>query len=259
MSESRELAAVQELPTQEMVPAPTTLGALDISSGATVIAGASEMATALATVIERQRLYSNIQGKKYVHVEGWTTLATMMGCLPFEVSNEPDPAEPGCYVAVYELRKISDGQVLARASAICGDPSDRPWCTRPAYARRAMAATRATSRVCRNAFSWVMTMAGYDPTPASDVPDGGFNDAPPPQQHAPARSGPSEKQINRLRAIAKKGGWTPSQLGALLKERYNIDSTSDLSREQYNALCGDADKGIRGILQDPPALEGEIQ
>ena len=44
------------------------------------------------------------------------------------------------------------------------------WAKRPDYARRSMAATRAVSKACRLAFSWVMVMAGYDATPREEAP-----------------------------------------------------------------------------------------
>ena len=43
------------------------------------------------------------------------------------------------------------------------------WAKGPDYARRSMAATRATSKACRLAFSWVMVLAGFQPTPAEEM------------------------------------------------------------------------------------------
>ncbi|MBK8185727.1 MAG: hypothetical protein IPK63_23660 [Candidatus Competibacteraceae bacterium] len=34
-----------------------------------------------------------------------------------------------------------------------------------------MAQTRATGKACRLAFSWIMSLAGYEPTPAEEMPD----------------------------------------------------------------------------------------
>ena len=154
---------------------------------------ATEMADVLATIINGKRLFSMIQGKKYVQVEGWTTLAALNGCTPCEVSNEAD--EDGVYVAVVELVN-SEGRVIGRASAECGGSKDRTWGKRDAYARRSMANTRATSKVCRQVFSWVMVLAGYAPTPAeemSSVVDAEVVEAPrsPPKQAQDAPERPS--------------------------------------------------------------------
>lgn len=143
------------------------LGTIRADNPADMVKGASEAANALAGVIESKKLYSMITGKRYVRCEGWTTLATMMGCLPREVSCEKQ--SDGGYVAVVELVRMTDGFVMTRASAECG-MDERTWSGRDAYARRSMAITRATSKACRIAFSWVMTLAGYEVTPAEEIP-----------------------------------------------------------------------------------------
>jgi len=143
------------------------LGVVYGNRPAEVVQRATEAADALAAVIKAKKLFSSIQGKEYVRVEGWTTLAAMMGCLPKEVSSVR--RDDGTYEATVELVRMSDGVTMTRASAECG--MDEPvWAKRPDYARRSMAATRATSKACRLAFSWVMVLAGFQPTPAEEIP-----------------------------------------------------------------------------------------
>lgn len=139
---------------------------LQISRPAEVIAAATEEAKVLADVIERQGLAIKISGRKYVKVEGWTTLATLRGCLPSEASVKRD--KEGRYIAVVELKR-ADGQVLCRASGECGGPSEKMWNDRPQYARRSMAVTRAMGKACRIAFGWVMALSGYETTPAEEM------------------------------------------------------------------------------------------
>lgn len=163
---------------------PVELGTLRASSPAGLVAGAEAIAKPLADVIRRQKLSVNIQGREYVKAEGWTTLAAMLGVLPREVSNRRQ--DDGSYEAVVELVRMSDGAVLVSASAECG--TDEPmWMSRPAYARRSMAATRATGKACRLAFSWIVALAGYEATPFEEM-DGVVVDARPasPQQQQPA-------------------------------------------------------------------------
>jgi hypothetical protein len=59
--------------------------------------------------------------------------------------------------------------VISRASAECGAPGEERWHDADDYAKRSMAATRATSKACRLAFSWIMTLAGYEATPAEEI------------------------------------------------------------------------------------------
>src|SRR6266550_542388 len=144
------------------------LGVIRADGPKELVKVATEAADALASVIAAKKLFSTINGRQYVRVEGWTTLATMMGCLPREVSVSRD--EKGTYTATVELVRMGDQAVLTRASAECG--MDEPtWAKRADYARRSMAVTRATSKACRIAFSWVMVLAGYEPTPREEIPD----------------------------------------------------------------------------------------
>ena len=146
------------------------LGVIHADRPVELVAVATEAADALAGVIKAKKLFSTISGREYVRVEGWTTLATMMGCLPRELQTTRET--DGSYIAIVELVRMSDGAVLTRASASCG--MDEPvWAKRADYARRSMAATRATSKACRLAFSWVMALAGYEVTPAEEIPERG--------------------------------------------------------------------------------------
>ena len=148
---------------------------------------------------------TNIQGRKYVCVEGWQAIAVAHGCT---ASARGVERIDGGVRAVGEVRRMSDGAVIAEAEGFVGE--DEPtWFGGPSrgktlpkradYAIRAMAQTRAISRACRSAFAHVVVMmnAGLSTTPAEEVPDGGFNDAPevesspaPRQQEAPV---PREK------------------------------------------------------------------
>lgn len=167
-------------------PAHVQLGTLEASSPEALVAGASEMATVLAGVIERQKLYVNIQGKRHVKVEGWTTLSTMLGCLPREIDTKA--LEDGSYISTVELVRMSDGVAISRATAECGMDEQR-WSGMPRYARRSMAATRATSKVCRQAFSWIIALAGFEPTPAEEM---NFETARPPVQQPRRKSAAPE-------------------------------------------------------------------
>lgn len=160
------------VPVVPVAGAMVALGTLQAATPGALVEQAAAMATALARVIDEQKLFTVIQGKRHVRVEGWTTLGTMLGVLPREVSVTE---EWGVYTATVELIRMSDGAVLSRASAECGDPDeiDRQgvpiWANRPRYARRSMALTRATGKACRLAFSWIMALAGYEATPQEEM------------------------------------------------------------------------------------------
>lgn len=162
---------VETLPTRIPAGPGGSLSLIAHDSPEQFVEKAARIAGALSAVIEKQKLYSDIQGKKYVRVEGWTTLAVMLGLSPVEESNVAMP--DGSFEATISLYD-SAGSLKSRASAECGSEGDGNWGTRPSYARRSMAATRATSKACRLLLSWIITLAGYEATPAEEVPDGGF-------------------------------------------------------------------------------------
>lgn len=128
----------------------------------------------------------NIQGRKYVCVEGWQAIAIAHGCTAG--SRDVERVDGGVR-AVGEVRRMSDGQIITTAEGFVGE--DEPtWYggetisygktkvlpKRADYAIRAMAQTRAISRACRSAFAHVVVMidAGLSTTPAEEVPEGGF-------------------------------------------------------------------------------------
>jgi hypothetical protein len=105
--------------------------------------------------------------KRYVPVEAWCTIANAYGCIPSirEVFEEVEGVRATCDL------KRADGSILASAEGFVGN--DEPtWASRPLYARRAMAQTRAISRVCRTAYAFIVTMmdAGLSTTPAEEIP-----------------------------------------------------------------------------------------
>jgi hypothetical protein len=159
-----------------------------------------------------------IQGRKYVKVEGWQSIAIAHGCTAS--ARDVERIEGGVR-AIGEIRRMSDGVVIAEAEGFVGE--DEPtwfggevttkWGTkttlkkRADYAIRAMAQTRAISRACRSAFAHVVVMmnAGLSTTPAEEVPLGGFederSDATPPRQ-TPATGQPGA--IKRLSSAKAK-------------------------------------------------------
>ena len=125
------------------------------------------------------RTACNIQGRKYVKCEGWMSIATAHGCI---ASSRDVQRVEGGWVAIGEIRRISDGVLLSQAEGYVGKDEKR-WGSADEYACRAMAQTRAISRACRAAFAHVVVLidGGLSTTPAEEVPDGVFESAKPRQ------------------------------------------------------------------------------
>ena len=145
------------------------LGSLQVSKPTDVITVATSVATPLAELINKKSLFKNISGRKYVYVEGWSTMGAMLGVVPRHVPEQSKRKDDGEYEEVVELVRVMDGMVIGRAAAVCGGLSDTVWKNRPEYARKSMAITRATGKAFRLSFSWIMTLAGYMPTPAEEM------------------------------------------------------------------------------------------
>lgn len=181
---------------------------------------AAKIATALKKVIDKQGLTSNIQGKAYIRAEGWQTLGTLLGITPRERSVLR--LADGSYEAYIELVSTSTGHVVGGASAICSIKETR-WSRAEEYARRSMSVTRATGKAYRTGFAWVVTLAGYEPTPEEEMPEekraqGKTQDPPPSPAKAPdyieaetievesdTYTGSSEQQ-QKIQAILEKQG-----------------------------------------------------
>jgi hypothetical protein len=109
----------------------------------------------------------NIQGKKYPPVEVWQAVANAFGCVASSTGVE---LVDGGIRAVGEVRRLSDGRVIATGEGFVGD-DEKTWASRPMFARRAMAQTRSISRACRAAFAFVIPMidAGIMTTPSEEM------------------------------------------------------------------------------------------
>ncbi len=151
---------------------------------------ASEIAKVLADVIKQQHLWVQIGPNKYVKAEGWATLGTLLGILPRE--ERVIEHKNGDYEAFVHLIRQSDGVVMGGASALCGIDEKR-WSGADRYARRSMAITRATGKAYRLGFAWVISLAGYSPTPAEEIP---YDDDVEPSTPKAAR--PVEKPVSPI-------------------------------------------------------------
>lgn len=65
--------------------------------------------------------------------------------------------------------RTPEGVVVGSADAMCSR-AESTWMNRPDPAVRSMAETRAESRAYRRAVGWIVNIAGYNPTPAEEMP-----------------------------------------------------------------------------------------
>lgn len=170
----------------------TAVAVRDDDNPAHLMRRATDVAGVSRAIVKKTAV--KIQNREYVRVEGWTAIAVAHGCVASAHSVER--VETG-FRAVGEVRRMSDGVVLATAEGFVGD-DEKMWASRSEYAKRAMAQTRAISRVCRSAFAHVVVLidANLSTTPAeemtSDEPETVSN--PPPAPKNAPKANPEPKQ-----------------------------------------------------------------
>ena len=177
----------------------TDLATVEFNTPSFLMRQATDVASVCREIVTKTAM--NIQGRKYVRYEGWLALARAFGCT---VGTHDVEKVEGGIRAMADVRRISDGTILATAEGFVGE-DEKMWAGRPLYARRAMAQTRAASRACRAAFSFVVVMidAGLSTTPAEEMGgDEGTSEAAPPPQ--------SEDLLNQ-RAAQFRNASTPTQ------------------------------------------------
>jgi hypothetical protein len=181
-------------------PAPANLFRTD--DPVDVLERATRVAQALKSVIDKQGLVSRIQGREHVRVEGWTTLGSMLGVVPVvEWTRKTDDGWEARVVA-----QTLDGRTVGAAEASCSK-SERTWKSRDDYALRSMAQTRATSKALRGPLGFVVTLAGYEATPAEEMPSDGA---------AESRTA-SVKQLNYLKTLFKRHQCTAADIRGMLR------------------------------------------
>lgn len=212
--------------TKELVlQSSVQLGSMELATPRDVVITATTVAKELANIIDSKRLYVTMKNGKYVKVEGWATLGSMLGITPKERSvvtlvEGEGPERVHQFEAYIDLVRNSDGVVIGGASAICRTDevlkrkdggSYKRWGGMDLNAPRSMAITRATSKALRIALAWIMVLGGYKPTPAEEmegVIDAEFSEAPAKPLAQPQQTAPAPAQAGTPGAPKSASDWT---------------------------------------------------
>ena len=143
---------------------------------------ATNVANTLAPLVRAQGLAITGLNKKnpdaeYVVVEGWEVLGTFLGIVPVttiigEIKNKQENvvgyrARATLYQnPIIENDEIVGGTVIARAEA----QADKSGFQKDLFSIASMAQTRALGKAFRMGLSWIMKMAGFEGTPAEEMP-----------------------------------------------------------------------------------------
>jgi hypothetical protein len=180
------------------------------------------------------------RGGEHVRIEGWQVLCHMCNLpLPSIVDLRREDRAEG-YVYVAEALLAYGGREY-RAYGICA--SDEPnWRGKPEFQLASMAQTRAAGKVLRLLLGWIVTLAGYEPTPAEEMvvedpaPDRG-NTGGAQQQAQSQRQQREESEspvLLETRELAR-AHLNAEALRAVL-QRYGVEHISALRAEQLTEL-----------------------
>jgi len=198
---------------------------------------------------------TEIQGRKYVCVEGWQAIAVAHGCA---ASARGVERTEGGIRAIGQVRRMADGAIIAEAEGFVGEDEptwyggtirswkwgekrgekvwfDKELPKRADYAIRAMAQTRAISRACRSAFAHVVVMmnANLSTTPAEEVPAGGFQEAEyTPVDDNPAQAKPATINPEQELMLQDKGNEVGQEWPKFLKWA-GIKALKDLPADKF--------------------------
>lgn len=147
------------------------------------LAMAEKLVKYLAAKCSGEKYVATVDNKNYPRVEWWTTIGAGLQLFPREESCRRIDVGGGTYAYEAIVSVCRDGRIVTRAGALCR--SDESIRTRKGetynrwddeYAVRSMAVTRATAKAYRLGLSFMAVMAELEPTPAEEVPSGGFSD-----------------------------------------------------------------------------------
>lgn len=152
-------------PGTEIERVPSAGALFKTDDPAEIMQRTAEIASSLKEFVKAQGLTSVIGGRDYLLVEAWQMLGMMLGVTPGKVSTRS--VENG-WEATVDLHDRS-GRVVGSGSAECLD-TEKTWKSRDDYARKSMAQTRAVGKAFRNTFGFIAKAAGYEATPAEEMP-----------------------------------------------------------------------------------------
>lgn len=126
-----------------------------------------KMATVLKDHIVHHKLYTDIRGKNYAHVEGWqfAGFLTGMTAIVESVENLSSGSETKWKA---EVKIFASNKHISTGFALCSSKEANKK-SFDEYAILSMSQTRAIGKAYRNKLGWVMKLAGYEGTPLEEM------------------------------------------------------------------------------------------
>jgi hypothetical protein len=162
--------------------------------------------------IVRAKYTQVIQGRSYLTVQGAQAIASSLGYTSGTASLrhvEPTESVAGYWEATCTV--LLNGVIVGSGIGSVFD-DERPWNTRPQFARQMMAQTRATGRALKGVMGWAFAALDYEGSIAEEMPEEASRmpqeaSAPrkalaaPPKASKPAEGKPAPKGGQQIRGI----------------------------------------------------------
>jgi hypothetical protein len=167
------------------VQAPVSFASI-VTDPARLMQNAKSLADQFTKIVDTQKMYTAISGKKHVHVDGWSMMGVLLGVFPHVVSTERVNSDVNltngkrevAYKSTVAIRTLG-GQEITRVESICSN-AELKRSSNDEYSIFSMSQTRATGKAFRIAFGWIARMAGYDSTPYEEVTKEMYKEEPSP-------------------------------------------------------------------------------
>jgi hypothetical protein len=129
-----------------------------------------QLVRALATIV-KQNFVIRVSGREYLTVAGAQAIASGMGLTTTTEQLRHVPATDGMTGYWEATSTVVDhrGVVLGRGVG-CVFDDEKPWNTRPQFARQMMAQTRATGRALKGVMGWATALLGAEASLAEEMP-----------------------------------------------------------------------------------------
>lgn len=160
-----------------------------------VLEEARHAAKVLKDVLMKKEKPVMMNGEQYLEFEDWQTLAKFYGVTArVKSTSYVQYGEAHGFEAIAEAVDVRTGAIVSSAEAMCLNDEEK-WSTRakyqwktiggervkekvadepvPLFQLKSMSQTRACAKSLRNAFAWVVVLAGYKPTIAEEMDEVG--------------------------------------------------------------------------------------
>lgn len=134
---------------------------------------ATQVASALAAVVQRQKLYKDLDDSRHLYVEAWQTCGWLVGITARVCPRHEDLVDAsGKWMGVrfYAEALDRDSRVISSGHGLC-TLDESHWEGRDRFQVESMAQTRAISKALRDCLAWIVVLAGFSPTPAEEMTD----------------------------------------------------------------------------------------